>query len=172
MGWDRIQHKPVDVKLFMDKEMGNNLLASSKVGNEYYAAVKANNSDDVFAVVAILDGKKGFGYKLLEETMGPYYHNCPNKILKLLTPTDNESALTWRKICQRINAQKKLANSLKDGTVIKFDSPLTFTGYGSDDTFAVFKDGSKVRFRAKHISLFCRITNWKTRPFTVIHKVS
>lgn len=37
--------------------------------------------------------------KNLNEEMGPYESNCPKKILKQLTPTDNEIALEWRKRC-------------------------------------------------------------------------
>ena len=35
----------------------------------------------------------------LDETMGPNEASCPETILKLLTPTQNEHALDWRKRC-------------------------------------------------------------------------
>ena len=48
------------------------------------------------------------GYKDMEESEGPYYYNCPERILKLLTPTSNEYALRWRKKCwERIERCKR-----------------------------------------------------------------
>lgn len=50
---------------------------------------------------------ENFCYKDMDESMGPYYTNCPERILKLLTPTEHEYAKSWRAECwAKINAKK------------------------------------------------------------------
>ena len=41
-----------------------------------------------------------FYYKPLEESMQPYYYDCPKRILDLLTPTHNVNSLKWREDCR------------------------------------------------------------------------
>lgn len=41
-----------------------------------------------------------FWYKPMEEEMGPYYFDCPKRILAQLSPTDNKVANEWRAICR------------------------------------------------------------------------
>lgn len=172
MGWTYMNNVPKDAKAFLDKEMGGNLLASAKVGREYYAAVKSRVTDEVFAVIAVLDSKDGFGFKLMDETMGPYFYNCPDKILKLLTPTDNTFALKWREQVMKFRTMKTAAKNIQNGNVIKFDEQISFGPYGYEDTFTVSKRGSVVRFYMEKNGMLCRITKWNTRPFTIQHKAT
>ena len=39
------------------------------------------------------------GFKVMDESMGPFYYNCPKKILKMLSPTEYENAIEWREEC-------------------------------------------------------------------------
>jgi hypothetical protein len=67
---------------------------------EVYMAVRNNETNQVIAMVCLVDEKRGeFGYKPMEEFMEPYYYNASDKLLSLLTPTDDENALNWRKGC-------------------------------------------------------------------------
>lgn len=64
-----------------------------------------------------------FAYKLVDETMGPAQRNCPESILKLLSPIDNEWALEWRKNCWenvRKEKDKRKLSILPVGTKIAF----------------------------------------------------
>lgn len=80
-----------------------------------------------------------FGYKDMDETMHPYYYNCPERILKLLTPTDNTSAWEWRQTCwEKIN-KRKARPKLKVGDKIKFKTPLNFTNGDKISEFIVTK---------------------------------
>ena len=74
------------------------ILKDSMVDNVYYAAMKSTDSNEVWALVVLTatDGRE-FGYKDMDETMGPGYYDCPIGILKLLSPTDNAYAKEWRK---------------------------------------------------------------------------
>lgn len=64
-----------------------------------------------------------FSYKSMSEDMGPRETNCPASILSLLSETDSEWALDWRKACRESIRKKKNPNSLGNlpiGTVIRF----------------------------------------------------
>ena len=131
-----------------------NLIASRMVGSVYYAAVQPlqraardengrvrkdgnghtmaemipENERVTTAVVFLTQVEKGmFYYKDMSETMGPCYYDCPESILKKLSPTDNEYANEWREQCWqnvKANALKKRMHTdlhgLPVGSVICF----------------------------------------------------
>lgn len=103
------------------------VLKSSMVGSTYYGAIEVrrnNEVEKVFGVVCLTSVEKNrwISYKDMDETMIPYSYDCPISILKLLTPTDNESANEWRRLCREHKAQKKTHDlgALPIGTVIKW----------------------------------------------------
>lgn len=115
----------VDVKREMDEEIfrgwetsdGNcKLIKSAMYGSTYYGAIQKTNSDtkesEVFAVVVLtsVENNKFFNmsYKDMDETELPFYYDCPESILKLLTPTDNKNANIWREKCRKRNKDKKV----------------------------------------------------------------
>lgn len=125
------------------------VLKSAIVGSVYYAAVRHlkryvgrnENGQDiykdvvnepVFAVVFLTqtDSKDyfNFSYKDMSEDMLPYYFDCPLSILKLLSPTDNESAQEWRRQCQDKAERKKSPTAL---TNLPIGARIRFT-YGGE----------------------------------------
>lgn len=93
---------------YCDNWVNHKILESTMVGSTYFAAVEntENNKREVFALVIITnvidEGKyKEFQYKDMSEDVGPNEDYCPLNILKLLTPTDNEYALNWRRRCYK-----------------------------------------------------------------------
>ena len=93
------------------------VLRSSMKGNVYYAAVEITTSEskEVIGVVAVTAGADkndpyfNFGVKTMDETMQPFYYDCPKGILDLLTPTDNECANEWRRLCrEKITTQRRM----------------------------------------------------------------
>lgn len=143
------------------------VLKSAMVGSTYYAAVKplkkSGGKDEngnyiyvdrpeseqfVFAVVFLTstDSKDyfNFSYKDMSEDMGPFQCDCPKSILDLLSPTDNENANEWRKICYENYANKKKykTNSLSRlpvGSVIKVTMPCRTTLYKEGDVVTLTK---------------------------------
>ncbi len=103
------------------------VLKSKMVGSTYYAAVedvqKETNERKVFAVVILTSSDKAsgynFGYKDLDEFMGPCESKYPNSILDLLSPTDHKWALAWRERCRKYNGVKPLS-ALPIGTMIQY----------------------------------------------------
>ena len=115
------------------------VLRSALVGlRVYYAACERTDADGtriVFAVVCLVaynpraqDGYI-FGYKDMDETVGPYECECPAPILDLLTETDYPHALDWRARCRANIAKRKAIAAkpaLRAGQTICFDTPIRF----------------------------------------------
>lgn len=87
--------------------------------HEAYAAIKIidkeKNIESVFAATYLIQFDKNncYGYKSMTENSGPGMCNCPEKILKLLTFTDNEYAIRWRESnWKKINERKEKKKQL------------------------------------------------------------
>ena len=76
----------------------------------------------VVAFVFLLDYRPrdtdfDMGYKDMDESMGPYESECPERILKLLTPTKHEYACKWRQRCRENIARKNSFRLIKDRVI-------------------------------------------------------
>ena len=88
--------------------------AGSMVGTTYYGAWSYSDQPDiVFGVVILTRVKDGdFAYKTIHEAEGPVYYDCPPKVLKLLTATEDENAKEWREKCRVNNERKRKVKSV------------------------------------------------------------
>lgn len=124
-----------------DADHRSRVLRSSITRRVYYAAVEhvrlSEGEREVWACVCLTrynpKARDGyiFGYKDMEESMGPYYCDCPAAILDLLTPTDNENALSWRAKCREAAAQRRTLSTKpkpRPGQIIVFEAPVEFSG--------------------------------------------
>lgn len=145
----------------------------------YYAAVEFIHPDrdrEVFAVVCLVKynprDRVGyiFGYKDMDETVGPNEAECPPAILDLLTPTTGEYALAWRAKC-RANAAKRAARPrLRNGWTLVFADPLRFSDGAEYQRLKVDIDPRRpraVRFRPETGSGLYRISGLDTLDFTI-----
>lgn len=162
---------------------GMRVLDSACVGNRvwYGAAQKVENDvpGDVVAIVCLVRWNPRdkenlqFGYKDMDETMGPCEDGCPERILKLLTPTTYEHALDWRRRC--LARLRTRSRKIEDGMRIKLATPMTFTDGHVGDEFVVVKEGSSIRFRCPERSGRYHIRNfrelaWSVVPETKVHR--
>lgn len=119
----------------------------------YYAAVekveKATGARSVLCVICLVNynprDKDGmiFGYKDMDETMGPCAKDCPARILDLLTPIDSEWAIEWRAACRH-----RLDRVLpKPGQTIVLKTPMRFSDNTTQSRFRVVD--RKVRGRKR-----------------------
>lgn len=102
MGWSILSRAPLGgMKAHLDGiyAEGAQLLESAIVGGAYYAAVKLPDGR-VIAGVALIEGN---GYKLMDESCGPYANECPPEILGLLSPAASPFAQAWRDRCAAYN---------------------------------------------------------------------
>lgn len=82
------------------------------------------------------------GYKDMDESMGPCERECPERILKLLSPLPvggGGHAEKWRGDC-RTNLLKRKILSTK-GTRIKLQQPVTFSDGVEGQEFEVIRSG-------------------------------
>jgi hypothetical protein len=70
-----------------------------------------------------------FGYKLIEETEGPCYYDCPNSILKLLDEPTNEYSKEWRKKCiEKLSEKKTSTKIVHVDDIVKLRHPISADG--------------------------------------------
>lgn len=98
--------------LFVTSEGVNTLLRRSIVGNVVYTLSEHENKQEegktfkLISVILINKYQGEFGYKDMDESMGPFYYNCPLSMLKEST-FESETAINWRKECLDYTIKKK-----------------------------------------------------------------
>ena len=138
-------------------------------GSVYYAAITPLQRRTAEGIIPILEEERetfavvmltsvyikdhyNFGYKVVSEDMLPCQNNCPESILKLLSPTDNERALEWRKYCWQ-NAQeekkKRKLSTLPVGTKIAFTCEFNTQVCSKGDEIVLEKRLYTVRGKCK-----------------------
>jgi hypothetical protein len=155
------------------------VLKSSMVGSVYYAACKFTagpRAGGVFAIICLTrhtpkarDGYV-FGYKDMDETVGPCEEKCPVSILDLLTPTESEWANKWRANCRAYHAAKPKAKGLAVGMTIKLAAPLKFTTGEELDTFKLVENMGRRGWRVTSPAgiYTYRMRGLATMDFTVL----
>ena len=160
------------------------VLRSAMIGmRTYYAAVEhirhETGERDVFALICLVrynpHDREGyiFGYKDMEESMGPCESDCPAAILDLLTPTTSQNALEWRQNC-RARAAARRAKAAKPsprpGQTIIFDQPLTFGNGVTVSEMQVIanpRGGPALYTVPGHYGIY-RVSNVKRRDYRLV----
>jgi hypothetical protein len=105
---------------FRAKFTNYELLDGMTVGGTFYGALRDPEDGSVTAVVFLTRRVPrdyyNFGYKDMDEAMGPNEARCPERILALLTEAPNEYAHEWRNRCHEYN--ERIAK-VKRGSVIE-----------------------------------------------------
>lgn len=73
-----------------------------KSKNALYLAILNKVTNKIGARIIIYEKNLNTGevfFKEMTENEGPYYYDAPKKLIKLLSPTDNEYAREWREKC-------------------------------------------------------------------------
>jgi hypothetical protein len=145
----------------------------------YYAAVeqiRPGKEREVFAIVCLVRynpcDREGyvFGYKDMDEAMGPCEAECPVAILDLLTPTDKNHALAWRARCRQAVEIRSRRPRLRNGWTLVFDEPLTFSDGTAHQRLEVAIDPARpraIRFRPSGGCGRYRIANLDRLRFTL-----
>ena len=133
------------------------VLKSAMRGSTYYAAVqvidKQTGERTVTAAVDLTCGSRdnpgcNFGYKPMGETMGPYQYDCPKSILDLLTPTDNEHAIEWRRRCEE---HRKTKTALEKAEEVEFKFPFDIT----------WSSGYEIKANEPVVLAHCKLGSWE-----------
>lgn len=107
MGWlIRFQHKrksSKEIREYFERDFKSANIEivdySLQKWNEVYLACKDKRGMIFGMVCLIRNTANHFGHKDIHEETWPYYYNAPKRLIKKLSPTKNENALTWRKGC-------------------------------------------------------------------------
>ncbi len=154
MGWTSLpMHKPV--KEWFKNSWGNNyeVLDSALIKRKtLYGAIKNIQTGDVFCAVFLIRWSRdyyNFSYKDMTEFVGPIEVNCPKRIMKLLTPLNNENdpnnyARDWRK---RVNDYWSMRKNLKNN-VIKLSEPALFK---SGHRYQYFKKIGRITYAGEMV---------------------
>ena len=130
--------------------------------------IKKENIKYVFCLVVLVRWENTLGgdncmIKEMDEFVMPYYYNCPERILKLLTDFDKfksenftdkekENSREWRNHCKkRIEKRKMLAK----GNTIKLKNAILIGGM-YEDTFTVI-DRRKKLYKCKNIGFMAKM---------------
>lgn len=98
-----------------------------------YAAIKDKKTNTIFCAAYLISWAPNdycnFSYKDMDEFAGPCMYDCPERILKVLSPLDDESdpngwAREWRKKNQERIDKKKM---LRGNMIIYVKVPVTLT---------------------------------------------
>lgn len=127
-----------------------NVVDTATVGGTCYIAYRARNEagDEItYALVALTQWRPydayNFGYKLMDESMGPGEDRCPERILALLSPLGEmnlgekgiEWASNWRESCMEYHRLRKLRGSVSCGEQVLFSEPIRFSDGVSAERF-------------------------------------
>ena len=147
MGW-LYKHDPIDDPVAYLTDQYNHdgehrtyrVLAAARVANTVYMAVKiiqktTGNSYVLAAVILISNSRKhGFGYKDMDECMGPCECACPDRIMRLLSPIADISspsyAAEWRaRVAARKITDAELRTKrkqLRPGSIVTLEREVSF----------------------------------------------
>jgi hypothetical protein len=87
-----------------------------------YMAIRSPLGPVVGVVVKISRDRGEIGLKWMDESMGPYYHACPDRILDKLTDLPCERSKEWRAKCRAFNARKRALRGDLTGRRVRIGS--------------------------------------------------
>jgi hypothetical protein len=166
MGWLSFSmHRPVKEWFKSELNSEYELLDAALVQRRtFYAAIKNKATGKVFCAVYLIRWAPrsyyNFSYKGMDEFCGPVEANCPLRIIKLLSPLNDEDdpngwARAWREKVAKYWATR---NTINSGGIIKTEKPVSFTG-GSE--YQYFKKIGRTTWAGMMIEdefrLLCRV---------------
>lgn len=104
MGWTYWQgeKRPTDDVLREPYELAGHMIVASGIkGGVWYAALQPKGEQFVTALIVLFErGGSRFGYKPMDESMGPYESACPADVFRRLSPVADiphaHFAAQWR----------------------------------------------------------------------------
>lgn len=163
--------------------------------NLAYAAVKHPMGYVFAATIQIRYLRNAYyniAYRIDDESQGPNHRTCPQRILDQLTPDEEVISQhgwdpagywkDWRDACRANLEAKQIRPKVRDGDIIRFEHPLTFTDGSQGDTFVLrrqrtYRGGTSTHFRGTMTDAQgniregygrYRITRWRERSYRVI----
>lgn len=134
-----------------------------KNGYVYYASLENADGQRYIAIVLMQYEDNEYFYKIMDESVAPYYYDCPPAVLNDVPCPEHEWAVEWRKkVREKIAAERKRHaknRALKPGDIIEF----TNTNYNGYKRFKVVSTGRRTIFNNGHGNY--RLENWRKYDF-------
>lgn len=105
------------------QESRGKIIASKVVGSQHWYVLERDGKR-LIGLDLLSQSRKEHGYKPMDESMHPYYYNCPAKFLDLAQPMlcDNRYALEWRQKVRDLDLENKSKGSQKRlGDVVEYN---------------------------------------------------
>ena len=127
-----------------EKGRGGKFLAHSVRGNTLFAVLQPykvgepERVEDRIIIVFLLrkDRGAGWGYKDMDETMNPYYYNCPLKFLELAPHAHGQYSEEWRAGVRAYHAKRKAmavtSGAIAPGVRFRFADGYKIFGQSAD----------------------------------------
>lgn len=165
MGWSfcaaskdaLVSHIERDLAGLSDAEVVDKALR----GSRFWVAMR--RGEQRFIVLFLLKSDGGsdcyrWGYKDMDETMHPYYYDCPLRLLDATKPDGEESE--WRKAVRAYHAKRKTAPKPEQGMTVTYGGEQYQLNYpiaprrGWDVTKV--QNGMRYRMKAKQVNAALR----------------
>lgn len=125
MGWTFLHRGSESDLEFYRHELGDGVLAVKTVDSVAYIAYKMENGFVIGCIVLTerQNDYYNFGYKDMDESMGPYECKCPQEIFDMLSPLEqlfpegHEWAARWRRDVKEYLAKQKSIDERKTNGV-------------------------------------------------------
>lgn len=130
------------------KKNGDRVIKHRLVGNHLWMLYKGDSGKKLIVLCLIQKSEGQYGYKDIDETMGPYYYDCPLSFIKEADEPYNDSARNWREKVKKHHANKKeKKETFAAGMKIKYGNhAYTLMEYlGRKGWSIVREDGEKFR---------------------------
>lgn len=130
------------------------ILKDAMIGTTYYAAIQSPKGY-IFPLVVLTSVKNGeFGYKDMEGGMGPYYYDCPESILKLITEK-NDNTEAWIAACREKRKSERELNKMfnkakKEKLLLKVTLP-----FDCEYPHEIFQKGTVIYLTHYRKSVWC-----------------
>ena len=103
----KVAHRFVDKELAYEigscKILKYHLHTEEEDNHELYLAVKIPNGKITMFVVLVKIEKEEIYWKMMDESVMPFYFNAPKYLLDMLSPTSDEYSLKWREKAKQLN---------------------------------------------------------------------
>jgi len=130
---------------------------SRAVGNHLWVAAQQTNKETgekiSYVTLFLMAKYQGcWGYKGMDESMHPYYYDCPQSVIDAVDPATHKSALEWRAGVvnhrERKKVAKQLIKSVQVGSVVKFSGlSHSYTVQSINPLLGFEVDGSDTLYR-------------------------
>lgn len=133
MGWTSLPYHGSVKQYFLEQYQWPNspyeVLDVALVHRKHlYGAVKNKETGDVICAAWIVGwapkAHHNFYYKDMDETVGPYIYDVPDRIFNLLTEPINDWSKEWR---EKVQMRKNIIATMKQADVISTTRPVRMT---------------------------------------------